>query len=787
MPSPYLQHRRRSIAARRRVYLSPTSGGPAIGSARPLFDVDHHDLVARAHFKDSFPSLWLASQDDCAACFITMFIPNSMVDYLYSFKVFNAVRKLDLNLPAGSFLSWRALEAVTTLVTIQPTAQFAYKLAQLTCRRACKPVRSQDTVTIVEDCASPRVNSGTSRLLLISSRNKGETMLVYIKDPETPKLCQFVSDFGTCLHTLPLYNNSSSTRFDYHPYNCSKVYSCRTRRPTRSLRRGEQDWRSVPPDSRQLGASILTRPIQIFKILAAPCDLQRASRSTRPAHFNLDNFNAPPESARIRGHSAQQPRSRIGGSSRAPREHLDPPASKIYVLPILTDARAAALRFAANAVRGIGGSVRPTCAPPWLVHAPEESALGSCGVGREHRAADPGATSGGRGGRAPGGGTSGERPAPIARNPGERTAGGFESARRRRGHRGAVLDLRKEAWAPRTCLRRSRGAATSGLGEREARRSKVVCRRKERTYEAAAALERGGNAAGMRRGGGGSGGWRGARTTRYERSAPSALDALEAAGAGAGEGTCDGGARVRLCPLRATRAAGEVVAVERQRWSAVGAAAAGGTGRVASERARCVRGGGGDAFGAAAARPCDAVARIPTLRESRRAVALIVAVQSRAARCASRAVSGEVVALEAASTAGLTSPSCVPRPQDEERSDGVRNRERGSGGKALVPTLRRRRARTCTDSDWRGASVDSISSKPASNDGSKQFHEDATFCPRAGLNGQGSSLQSWSYPTRYFRHFNNVLSIARSGGPQTFDSATSFNDDISFVVGAAFA
>ncbi|KAJ7080960.1 glycoside hydrolase family 54 protein [Mycena belliarum] len=73
------------------------------------------------------------------------------------------------------------------------------------------------------------------------------------------------------------------------------------------------------------------------------------------------------------------------------------------------------------------------------------------------------------------------------------------------------------------------------------------------------------------------------------------------------------------------------------------------------------------------------------------------------------------------------------------------------------------------------------------NDGSKQFHEDATFCPRAGLNGQGSSLQSWSYPTRYFRHFNNVLSIARSGGPQTFDSATSFNDDISFVVGAAFA
>ncbi|KAI5460775.1 glycoside hydrolase family 54 protein [Mariannaea sp. PMI_226] len=73
------------------------------------------------------------------------------------------------------------------------------------------------------------------------------------------------------------------------------------------------------------------------------------------------------------------------------------------------------------------------------------------------------------------------------------------------------------------------------------------------------------------------------------------------------------------------------------------------------------------------------------------------------------------------------------------------------------------------------------------NDGSKLFGEDATFCPQAGLNGQGNSFRSWSYPTRYWRHFNALGYIASNGGPHDFDSATSFNDDVSFVVGASFA
>ena len=73
------------------------------------------------------------------------------------------------------------------------------------------------------------------------------------------------------------------------------------------------------------------------------------------------------------------------------------------------------------------------------------------------------------------------------------------------------------------------------------------------------------------------------------------------------------------------------------------------------------------------------------------------------------------------------------------------------------------------------------------NDNTKQFREDATFCPQAGLNGQGSSIQAWGYPTRYFRHYNNVGYIASNGGVHTFDAAGSFNDDVSFVVSTGFA
>lgn len=73
------------------------------------------------------------------------------------------------------------------------------------------------------------------------------------------------------------------------------------------------------------------------------------------------------------------------------------------------------------------------------------------------------------------------------------------------------------------------------------------------------------------------------------------------------------------------------------------------------------------------------------------------------------------------------------------------------------------------------------------DDGSKLFAEDATFCPQEGLNGEGSAIRAWSYPTRYFRHFDNVLYVASNGGVHEFDAAASFTDDVSWVVDTGFA
>lgn len=73
------------------------------------------------------------------------------------------------------------------------------------------------------------------------------------------------------------------------------------------------------------------------------------------------------------------------------------------------------------------------------------------------------------------------------------------------------------------------------------------------------------------------------------------------------------------------------------------------------------------------------------------------------------------------------------------------------------------------------------------SDGTKQFKEDATFCPQAGLNGQGNSIRAWGYPTRYFRHYSNVGYVASNGGVQMFDATSSFNDDVSWLISTGFA
>ncbi|KAF8283229.1 alpha-L-arabinofuranosidase B, partial [Clavulina sp. PMI_390] len=73
------------------------------------------------------------------------------------------------------------------------------------------------------------------------------------------------------------------------------------------------------------------------------------------------------------------------------------------------------------------------------------------------------------------------------------------------------------------------------------------------------------------------------------------------------------------------------------------------------------------------------------------------------------------------------------------------------------------------------------------NDGTQLFHEDATFCPIAGLSGTGSSLRSWSYPTRYWRHYNSIGYIASNGGVHTFDATALFNNDVTFLIETSLA
>nr|GAT51179.1 alpha-N-arabinofuranosidase precursor [Mycena chlorophos] len=73
------------------------------------------------------------------------------------------------------------------------------------------------------------------------------------------------------------------------------------------------------------------------------------------------------------------------------------------------------------------------------------------------------------------------------------------------------------------------------------------------------------------------------------------------------------------------------------------------------------------------------------------------------------------------------------------------------------------------------------------NDGSALFGTDATWCPQRGINGEGNSIRSWSYPAHYFRHFKGIGYAASNGGPSDFDSPSLFNNDTTWIVGAAWA
>ncbi|TCO54837.1 AbfB domain-containing protein [Actinocrispum wychmicini] len=61
---------------------------------------------------------------------------------------------------------------------------------------------------------------------------------------------------------------------------------------------------------------------------------------------------------------------------------------------------------------------------------------------------------------------------------------------------------------------------------------------------------------------------------------------------------------------------------------------------------------------------------------------------------------------------------------------------------------------------------------------------DATFCPRAGEGG--TSLESYNNPGYFIRHYNETVYLAKSGGPNPWDTPTTFPADTTWAVTTAW-
>ncbi|MEU7529994.1 AbfB domain-containing protein [Saccharothrix sp. NPDC042600] len=81
--------------------------------------------------------------------------------------------------------------------------------------------------------------------------------------------------------------------------------------------------------------------------------------------------------------------------------------------------------------------------------------------------------------------------------------------------------------------------------------------------------------------------------------------------------------------------------------------------------------------------------------------------------------------------------------------------------------LRHAAGRVRTDSDTGGA-----------------FRADATWCARPGLAAGGASFESLNNPGAYLRHYAEDVYLARSGGPNPWDTATSFAADATWETAA---
>ncbi|MER7574973.1 AbfB domain-containing protein [Streptomyces sp. NPDC126514] len=63
------------------------------------------------------------------------------------------------------------------------------------------------------------------------------------------------------------------------------------------------------------------------------------------------------------------------------------------------------------------------------------------------------------------------------------------------------------------------------------------------------------------------------------------------------------------------------------------------------------------------------------------------------------------------------------------------------------------------------------------------FAADATWCSRAGLAAGGTSFESLNHPGHYLRHYADHVYLARSGGPNAWDTSASFAADATWNTG----
>jgi alpha-L-arabinofuranosidase B-like protein/concanavalin A-like lectin/glucanase superfamily protein/alpha-galactosidase-like protein len=73
------------------------------------------------------------------------------------------------------------------------------------------------------------------------------------------------------------------------------------------------------------------------------------------------------------------------------------------------------------------------------------------------------------------------------------------------------------------------------------------------------------------------------------------------------------------------------------------------------------------------------------------------------------------------------------------------------------------------------------------SDGSALFSQDATFCPRAGNSGQGTSFESVNFAGRFLRVFDGSVYLAGNGGTNPWDTTTSWAEDSSWLVAQPWA